>query len=109
MRGAISPFSKTPSWRGAQLNEEYRDKFTFTFIIVVYICKKFSMYLLTNLIIISYYIGHPAWGLGEGLTTYHSKRTACYGMLHGPSELVGCCEYGNELSVSMKGGEFLVY
>jgi hypothetical protein len=47
-----------------------------------------------------YYIMHyndpPAWGLGEGLTTPHRKKTACYAMLHSPSALAGSCENGNE-------------
>jgi len=49
------------------------------------------------------------WGLGERLTNPHHKNNGFYEILHKESELVGCCEYGNELSVSMKGGEFLVY
>jgi hypothetical protein len=45
--------------------------------------------------------------LGEGLTTPHCKKTACYEVLHGDSDLVGCCEHGNGLLGSIKGGEFL--
>jgi hypothetical protein len=33
--------------------------------------------------------GPPKWGLGEGLTTSHRKKTACYEMLYMASELYG--------------------
>jgi len=45
--------------------------------------------------------------LGEGLTTPHHKKTACYEMLHRASELAGPCEHDNEPSDSIKGREFL--
>jgi hypothetical protein len=47
------------------------------------------------------------WGLGEGLTTpRYKKKLACYEMLHRALELAGSCEYGNEPSGSIRGGEF---
>jgi len=51
--------------------------------------------------------GSPAWGLGEGLTTPHLKKLACYEMLHRASELASSCEHGNEPSGSIKGVKFL--
>jgi hypothetical protein len=50
--------------------------------------------------------GPRAWGLGEKLTTPPRKNTGRYEILHRPSE-AGCCEHGNEVSGSIKGGEFL--
>jgi hypothetical protein len=52
--------------------------------------------------------GPSASSLDKGLTPPpHRKKTACYEMLHGDSELMDSCEHGNELSGAMKGGEFL--
>jgi len=34
--------------------------------------------------------------MSEGLATPHHEEPACYEMLHRASELVGCCEHGNE-------------
>jgi hypothetical protein len=51
----------------------------------------------------------PAWGLGRGLTTLHCKVPPFYKMLLRASELAGSCEPNNELSGSIKGGEFLDY
>jgi hypothetical protein len=45
----------------------------------------------------------PAWELGEGLTTPHCKKPACYEMLHMTPELVGTCEHSNETSGFIKG------
>jgi len=33
--------------------------------------------------------GHPAWGLGEEVTSPHRKKSACYEMLRRASELGG--------------------
>jgi hypothetical protein len=62
-------------------------------------------------------------GLVEGLTSPHRKKTARYKLLHRASDMdgfferprqisgsgqgpvPGCCEHGNELSGSIKGGE----
>jgi hypothetical protein len=46
-------------------------------------------------------------GLDVELITPHRKKSACYEMLHRASELAGSCEYGNEPSGFIKGGEFL--
>jgi len=40
--------------------------------------------------------GPPVWGLGDGLTTLHRKRPACYEMLHRTSEFAGSCEHDNK-------------
>jgi hypothetical protein len=56
-----------------------------------------------------YYNDPPPWGLGEGLTTPHHKKPACYEMLHRSSELVGSSEHSNEPFGSIKGGKFLDY
>jgi hypothetical protein len=51
--------------------------------------------------------GPSVSGLGEELTTRRrEKKKTCYEMLHGLSELAGSCEYGNEPSCFIKGGEF---
>jgi len=44
--------------------------------------------------------------LGEGLTTPHNKKPACYKISHRALELVVSCEHGNELLGSMKGKFF---
>jgi hypothetical protein len=51
--------------------------------------------------------GPPTCGLGERLTNPYRKKNGFYEMLHRESELTGLCEYGNELSGSIKGGKFL--
>jgi len=51
--------------------------------------------------------GPTAWGLGEGLTTPHCKKTAHYEMLHRTSDFAGHCEHDDEHLGSIKGGEFL--
>jgi hypothetical protein len=48
----------------------------------------------------------PDCGWGEGLTTHHKKKTACYTMLHRDLELAGPCKHSNESLGSIKGGEF---
>jgi hypothetical protein len=40
--------------------------------------------------------GPPAWGLGEGPTSPHRKKPACYEILHRVSDLEGSFEHGNE-------------
>jgi hypothetical protein len=54
--------------------------------------------------------GLPPWGLGKGPTTPVLKKSFCYEMLHRAlvKPVAGSCEYGNELSGSIKGGEFLI-
>jgi len=50
------------------------------------------------------------WSTSKGieeLKTAHSNKIAYYEMLHGASELGGCCEHGNETLGSIKGGGFL--
>jgi hypothetical protein len=76
------------------------ENFITMFIFCVFLC-------LCNYYIILYYGVPPAWGLGMGLTSPHSKKLACYEMLHRASELAGSCEHGNKPSDSIKGGEFL--
>jgi hypothetical protein len=51
----------------------------------------------------------PAWDQGWGLTTPDFKKLICYKMLHRARDLTsgGYCEHSNELSVSIKGREFL--
>jgi len=49
----------------------------------------------------------PDFMLGEGSTTPHRKRKACYEMLHRASKLADHCEHDNEPSGSIRGGEFL--
>jgi hypothetical protein len=68
--------------------------------------KLFLMYLFAYVIITSYCNGPPTWGLGEGLTTPHNKKPACYKISHRALELVVSCEHGNELLGSMKGKFF---
>jgi hypothetical protein len=51
--------------------------------------------------------GRPAWVLGVGLATLHSKKkTAWYEMLHRALD-AGCCEHVNEHSDAIKAWNFL--
>jgi hypothetical protein len=47
-----------------------------------------------------FFLFQSGWGLGEGLTTLRSKKSACY-------EVVEYCEYSNEPSCFIKSGEFV--
>jgi hypothetical protein len=96
MSGAIPPLPNTPSWRGAQLKE----------ITGTTLPLRIAVNMLSSQ-------GQPAtdappaWGLGEGLTTPHCKKPACYEMLHraGGGRLVNMVM---ELQVPYKEGKFLL-
>jgi acetoacetate decarboxylase len=47
----------------------------------------------------------PAWSFNGSLTVSHHRKLACYKMLH-DLDLVGCLEYGNEPSGSIKDRGF---
>jgi len=49
----------------------------------LWFCNAGVLVIHSNIILLSLPVS-PAWGLGEGLTTPHHKKTACYEVLHMP-------------------------
>jgi hypothetical protein len=51
-----------------------------------------------------YMEGPPAWGLVEGLTSPHCKKTTLLRNVTQDLGLAGSCNHSNEASASIKGG-----